>query len=148
MDKYNLNRFVVAQKENYNIALEELRDGFKTTHWIWYIFPQLKGIGHSAMSEYYGISDINEAKAYLKNKLLRKRLIQCCVALLSQDEDDITYIMGEIDDLKLQSSMTLFELAEPKNRIFTDVLNRFYGGKRDLYTVSLVRKQRKKQNDN
>lgn len=133
-----LERFVKAQKDDYAEALSEMKNGHKESHWIWYIFPQMRGLGYSSMSEYYGIKNLDEAKAYLKHPVLGKRLIEISEALLSLDSNDARNVMGYPDDLKLRSSMTLFHLADPSEDIFKKVLEKFFSGKPDPETVNLI----------
>lgn len=127
MDRYNLDRFIKAQETYYDIALNEIRHGRKYSHWIWFIFPQQKGLGHSYNSEFYGLDGLDEATAYLTHPVLGARLREICIALLAHKEKlSITYIMGNyIDMLKLQSSMQLFDAVSP-NDIFKEVLNAFF----------------------
>ena len=129
--QYVLNRFVVAQERDYATALKEIKEGFKRTHWMWYIFPQIAGLGYSPMAKKYEIVDLGEAKAYMENPYLRDNLIGICKALLECENDDIEDIMGFPDNLKLCSSMTLFELAAPEVEVFKKVLDVYFEGKRD-----------------
>lgn len=123
---YDLDRFITAQEYSYPIALEEIHRGRKTGHWIWYIFPQQKGLGHSYNSEYYGLDGLDEAIAYVQHPILGKRLREICQALLENRGKDIGYIMGSsIDVIKLKTSMELFDLASP-NDIFNKVLRTFF----------------------
>lgn len=123
---YNLKRFITAQEHSYSNALQEMRNGHKTGHWIWYIFPQQKGLGQSYNSQYYGLDGISEAKAYLLHPVLGKRLREICQALLDNKGKNIQYIMGSsIDVLKLKTSMQLFDLVAP-NDIFGKVLQTFF----------------------
>ena len=138
----SLDRFLKAQEGDYEIALSEIRAGRKRSHWIWYIFPQLKGLGRSGTSEYYGIDGLEEAKAYLENSVLRGRLIEISEALLGLKSDDADDVMGFPDNLKLRSSMTLFALAEPECKVFQQVLDKFFGGKMDERTVELLRAEK------
>lgn len=131
-----LQRFIDAQADSYDTALAEIRNGRKVTHWIWYIFPQIKGLGFSYNAQYYGISSLQEAKDYLQNELLRKRLFEITEALLQHNGEDIERIMGGIDALKLKSSMTLFDIVFPGS-IFGEVLDEFYGGERCAKTLEL-----------
>ena len=125
-EKYDLQRFVDAQDEVYEMALDELRSGRKRNHWVWFIFPQQKGLGYSYYSQYHGLDGEKEAKAYLANDKLAHRLRECCEALLSHRKDDIEQIMGsEIDAVKLRSSMRLFDCVSP-NDVFAKVLKAFY----------------------
>lgn len=135
----DLERFLKAQEKDYDIALNEVRSGRKKSHWIWYIFPQISGLGFSSTSKYYSIKDKKEAEDYLKNKVLRNRLLEISNALLELDSDDATYIMGYPDDLKLKSCMTLFSLVSDEE-VFQKVLNKFYDGEKDEMTISLLNK--------
>lgn len=137
--KNDLERFLKAQDKDYEQALKEIKKGRKTSHWIWYIFPQIAGLGFSSTSKYYSIKDKNEAIEYLKNDILRNRLIEICEALLSLDSDDATYVMGYPDDLKLKSSMTLFSEVSDID-VFKKVLDKFYNGEKDEMTISLLNK--------
>ena len=136
---YDLMRFLQAQEGSYAQALAEMKRGRKESHWMWYIFPQLKGLGRSAMSEFYGISGMEEARAYLKDPVLGARLIEICNALLALEAKDIVQVMGRPDDKKLKSSMTLFEAAAPDEPVFGAVLDKFYGGERDSLTLEKLR---------
>lgn len=135
----SLDRFLEAQKTDYAAALEEIKAGAKRSHWIWYIFPQIRGLGHSSLSAYYGIRDLDEAKRYLENETLRRHLLEISEALLSLDSSDARAVMGPPDDEKLRSSMTLFALADPEILIFQKVLDKFFGGEMDQRTVEMVR---------
>lgn len=136
--EYDLEKFLKAQEEEYPIALEEIKAGRKTSHWIWYIFPQLKALGRSRTAIYYGIENLDEARAYLANETLRARLLEITQALLDLPECEIETVMGSsVDTLKLCSCMTLFILAEPTCEIFQKVLDRYYNGERDENTVAL-----------
>lgn len=134
----DLNRFIEAQENNYSFALEEIRNGRKRGHWIWYIFPQLKGLGHSYNSDYYGITNIKEAIEYLNHPILGKRLREITEALLSLPAGKTAReILGGIDARKVKSSMTLFYLAS-KETLFIDVINRYYDGKMDELTIKML----------
>ena len=124
---------------DYEQALKEIKKGRKTSHWIWYIFPQIAGLGFSSTSKYYSIKDKNEAIEYLKNNTLKNRLIEICEALLSLESDDATYVMGYPDDLKLKSSMTLFSEVSDID-VFKKVLDKFYNGEKDEMTILLLNK--------
>lgn len=137
--KNDIERFLKAQEKDYEHALNEIKNGRKTGHWIWYIFPQIAGLGFSSTSKYYSIKDKNEAIEYLKNKTLKDRLIEICEALLSLESDDATYVMGYPDDLKLKSSMTLFDEVSDID-VFKKVLDKFYKGEKDEMTISLLNK--------
>ena len=135
---FDLNRFKEAQAEDYETALEEIERGRKESHWIWYIFPQLKELGHSYNAKYYGIDGLDEAKAYMADAELRRNLLEITDALLRQPDKDIHRVMGSPDDLKLRSCMTLFEAAAPDCSVFGEVLDRFYSGERDDATLKLL----------
>ena len=136
--KTDLNRFKKAQSFDYPIALQEVKAGRKTSHWIWYIFPQLKGLGHSGMSDYYGIDGLDEAKAYLSDPLLKSRLIEISQALLDTGKSDPSDVFGYPDDLKVHSCMTLFSIADPKELVFRKLLDQFYGGREDQGTIKIL----------
>lgn len=138
MELYDLSRFSLAHKKDYPIALSEIRHGHKQSHWIWYIFPQVRGLGRSSMSEYYGIKDLNEAKAFLQDDYLASHLIEISNALLDLPSDDARSIMGRPDDMKLKSSMTLFHLANPDEPVFSQVLEKFFKGKPDYRTIKML----------
>ena len=138
MADYNLERFKKAQAGEYTLALEEIREGHKRSHWIWYIFPQLKGLGFSGMSDYYGIADLNEAKAYMADPELRTHLLEISSALLKHKGKSASEIFGYPDNLKVCSCMTLFSLAAPEEKVFREVLDAFYGGKADSKTIHLL----------
>lgn len=138
IENTGLQRFIEAQNDSYDQALKEIINGRKLTHWIWYIFPQIKGLGFSYNSEYYGITSLQEAKDYLENELLRKRLFKITESLLMHKGKDIESIMGDIDALKLKSSMTLFDAVQPGS-IFGEVLDEFYGGERCRRTLEKIR---------
>ncbi len=135
-----LERFRAAQSEDYQIALQEMKAGRKRNHWMWYIFPQLAGLGNSGMAQYYAIEDLEEAKAYMEDSVLGQHLIEISQALLETDSDDALAVMGWPDNLKLKSSMTLFELAKPECEVFGKVLDKFYQGERDERTIELLEK--------
>ena len=135
----SLDRFLEAQKTDYADALEEIKAGAKRSHWIWYIFPQIRGLARSSLSAYYGIRDLYEAKRYLENETLRRHLLEISEALLSLDSSDARAVMGAPDDEKLRSSMTLFALADPEILVFQKVLDKFFGGEMDQRTVEMVR---------
>ncbi len=124
---YNLERFLTAQKSIYETALRELQNGKKESHWMWFILPQIAGLGQSEKSKYYAIKDINEAKAYLDHSVLGKRFAECLNALLSCKSSNPVRIFGEIDALKFHSSLTLFLRAAPENELILAVLSKFYG---------------------
>ena len=143
---FNLERFIEAQNLVYDLALREISEGKKRGHWIWYIFPQIKGLGHSHNSEYYGLSGKDEAKAYLNHLVLGQRLREITTALLNCDNSSVDDIFGFPDNLKIRSCMTLFDLVDP-NDIFSEVLNKYYEGKRCDKTIwRLGMREEKSQN--
>ncbi|TGN63354.1 DUF1810 domain-containing protein [Nocardioides eburneiflavus] len=137
----DLERFVRAQDERgtYGRALAELRAGRKTSHWMWFVFPQVAGLGHSPIAQAYAIADLAEARAYLHHDTLGPRLLECCRALLDLD-DDLTaeWVLGGTDAMKLRSSMTLFALADPDEPTYDEVLARFFDGEPDERTPALL----------
>ena len=139
MMKDDLDRFVSAQEHIYQTALSEIQDGKKLSHWIWYIFPQLRGLGHSYRSEYYGIENIDEAKSYLTHPILGARLLEITEVLLKLNENDPLKVMGSPDDLKLKSCMTLFAYISENDSIFHRVLDKYFGGARDERTLSMIK---------
>ena len=141
MKEYNLERFVEAQKYSYDIALSEIRSGKKRTHWIWYIFPQLRGLGRTSRSYNYGIEDLDEARSYLAHPVLGKRLIEITQTLLNLTDCDASNIMGA-DDVKLRSCMTLFAIASEENdSVFHRALYKFFDSRQDHMTLELLRKK-------
>ena len=137
---YNFERFHRAQDSSYSTALAEIRAGRKSSHWMWYIFPQLKGLGYSSMAAYYGIDGLEEAKVYLNDPVLRSRLVEISSALLELPGSDAGALMGYPDNLKLRSSMTLFYLAAaPEDKaVFKSVLYKYFQGEMDQQTVKMV----------
>lgn len=141
MTYYNLERFKKVQDNTYSgyaTALAEVKAGRKRSHWIWYVFPQIKGLGHSYNSEYYGISCLAEAEAYLADGILGARLREITQALLDIDGKSATEIFGRIDAMKVKSSMTLFDTVAPSG-VFSAVLEKYYDGKHDVLTLSILR---------
>lgn len=134
----DLERFRAAQEPVYAQVIAELKAGRKQGHWIWFIFPQLEGLGLSEMNARFAIHSLDEAKAYLADPTLYDSLAECCDLLLSHTEQPIDRIMGYPDNLKLRSSMTLFKAAEPGDPIFQEVLDAFYGGNEDQLTLELL----------
>lgn len=137
METLNVERFIEIQDEsnNYETALKEITNGKKQSHWIWYIFPQMKGLGHSTMSQRFGINSLDEAKAYWANGTLRERLKRITEALLTHKDKSAEDILGGIDARKVKSRMTLFDIVSPHD-VFDRVLNAFYGGKRCRATLN------------
>lgn len=138
MPEKSLSRFLSAQEHAYEIALSEIRAGEKQSHWMWYIFPQIAGLGFSETAQYYAIENLSEARAYLAHPILGARLREISLALLSLKTNDALSVLGFPDNLKLCSCMTLFELAAPDEPIFAQVLEKFFGDKRDEKTVQIV----------
>ena len=138
MDFNSLDRFVQAQTLMYSTTLREIKNGKKVSHWMWYMFPQLRGLGTSFMANMYGISGLAEAKAYLAHPVLSGRLYELCGELLKHKDKTALEIFGDIDEMKLKSSMTLFALTSEDYTIFDEVLENFFGGEMDEVTVKLV----------
>ena len=141
---HSLNRFIEAQQTQYPIALAEIKQGKKRSHWMWYIFPQIEGLGFSETSKFYALKDMEEAEAFLKHPVLGSRLIGICNELLRQGEKNATIIFGSPDDLKLKSSMTLFSLIPNADPVFQLVLNKYFNGEQDKKTISILDGQRSK----
>ena len=136
--EYDLSRFLEAQELGYPIAREELISGQKRSHWMWYIFPQLRSLGSSAISQFYGITSLEEAREYLAHPLLGQRLRELTQILLGLEECQAEQIFGEIDTLKLFSSLTLFNIAEPCGD-FSRLLDKFFESRRDTRTEEILR---------
>jgi uncharacterized protein (DUF1810 family) len=139
MEKYNLSRFIEAQVDSYESAIGELSLGRKSGHWIWYIFPQIVGLGSSDISKLYSIKSIEEARAYLAHPVLGQRLFKSCEILLRLEDVSISDVMGFPDDLKLKSSMTLFEYVSKPNSIFRRVLNEYFEGNLDEVSIEIIK---------
>lgn len=135
----DLERFIKAQGHHYKLALEEVRSGKKQSHWIWYIFPQMRGLGRSYFAQLYGISDREEAVAYFNHEVLGPRLREITSALLDHVDYSAEEIFGDLDAMKVRSCMTLFDVISPDD-IFADVLNKFYGQQRCGLTVRMLSK--------
>lgn len=138
-DPYDLERFVRAQQHDYARALAELKGGRKRSHWMWYIFPQFRGLGFSSMSQRYAIGSVDEAKAYLRHPVLGPRLTECANALLAIADRSATDILGSPDDLKLRSSATLFAHVSPPASEFERLLQMYWQGEPDQSTLELLR---------
>ncbi len=136
-DKYNLQRFLDAQSHYSEQALQEVQNGYKSSHWIWFIFPQLATLGHSYNAKYYGISGYDEAEAYLKHPVLGSRLRTTTKALLTHTDMNVVNIFGGIDAMKVCSGMTLFDAVSPDD-VFQEVLDKFYNGRYDKKTLDYM----------
>ena len=137
-DHFKLRRFVDAQDADgaYATAVNELRDGRKQSHWIWFIFPQIAGLGRSPTAQYFAISGVPEARAYLAHPILGPRLVECARILTELPGTDAVRVLGSVDAQKLRSSMTLFARAAPKERVFQEVLDQYFDGESDDATTS------------
>lgn len=136
-DPFNLERFVLAQRDTYSQALSEMVRGRKVTHWMWFIFPQVRGLGRSYESQYYGISSLDEARAYLSHAVLGDRLKQCVNALLNIEDSSAFAIFGPIDEMKLRSSLTLFRAAS-NEPVFDEAVKKFFNGVPDTKTLDIL----------
>ena len=136
----DLNRFIEAQEWQYAIALSEIKSGSKKSHWMWFIFPQIAGLGFSDVSKFYAINNLDEAKAYLNHEVLGARLKEITQVLLMQETDNANLILGSPDDLKLHSCMTLFAIVDEENldNVFEKVIAKFFMGKYDRRTVEIL----------
>lgn len=138
-DPFDLQRFLDAQAQTYDQALAELRSGHKRTHWMWFVFPQIAGLGRSGMAQRYAIRDLAEARAYVEHPVLGRRLVECARALTALDTEDPAQVLGPVDAMKLHSSMTLFARAAPDEPAFREVLDHYFGGAEDEGTTSRLR---------
>lgn len=138
----DLKRFHEAQSYDYRTALAEIQRGRKESHWMWYIFPQIAGLGKSSTAQYYAIHDLKEARDYLNDEILGSRLEEISEALLRLETDDPLQVMGWPDDLKLRSSMTLFAEADPHRQVFGKVLEKYFRGEKDPATLKILEGQR------
>ena len=146
MSEIDLERFLKAQEKDYSTALEEIKSGKKQSCWMWYIFPQIQGLGFSEMNKKYSLKDIEEAKAYLENETLYSHLIEITQALLDLEDADIHEVMS-FDDVKLHSSMTLFKIVEEQcnidcGKIFQKTLDKYFKGEDDQGTIRILEKQK------
>lgn len=140
MKEYDLSRFITSQQTDYPTALAEIKSGKKTTHWIWYIFPQIKGLGQSSPSVYYAIQSLEEARQFLAHPYLGANLIEISKALLELESNNPVGVMGtHTDAVKLRSSMTLFSIADETQPVFQAVLDKFFGGEPDPLTISILK---------
>lgn len=137
-DPYNLDRFVQAQAQDYQRALAEIKSGRKRTHWMWYVFPQIDGLGISATAKHYAIKSVDEGRAYLAHPVLGPRLLECAEAVVAMDGRSATEIFGSPDDLKLRSCATLFAHVSPARSVFHRLLDKFYAGEPDANTLRLI----------
>ena len=137
-DPFDLRRFVEAQAPIYVVALDEIASGQKRSHWMWFIFPQLRGLGRSSTAQMYGIGSLAEARAYLAHPLLGTRLHECVEAALDHSDRPLVELFGSPDDLKLKSCMTLFDAITP-GKIYAKALEQFYGGQRDERTLEIIK---------
>ncbi|MDR7100500.1 uncharacterized protein (DUF1810 family) [Lysobacter niabensis] len=139
-DSWNLQRFVDAQATVYDDVVDELHDGRKASHWMWFVFPQLRGLGHSPTAQHYGLASLDEARAYFAHPLLGERLREC-TRLALRAGDDAHALFGSPDDLKFRSCMTLFRHAAPDEALFADALRQYFGGANDPRTDALLRER-------
>ena len=137
-DPFDLERFVTAQASSYDDAYAEIQSGQKRSHWMWFVFPQLRGLGHSAMADRYGISSLHEARAYLEHPVLGKRLISISEATLFVNGKSATEIFGKPDDMKLRSCATLFSHISESNSVFHRIIGKYFDGKLDEATLRLL----------
>jgi uncharacterized protein (DUF1810 family) len=137
-DPYDLERFVAAQEDTYTRALAELRGGYKQSHWMWFIFPQIRGLGNSFNTKFYAIKSVEEAKQYLQHPVLGRRLLECTEAVLSTEGRSASEIFGYPDDVKLRSSMTLFAAVAGAYSVFSRVLEKYFNGEGDKKTLQLL----------
>ena len=138
MEQYNLSRFIDAQETTYEGAMLELARGRKESHWIWYIFPQIVGLGNSETTKIFSIKSLEEGRAYLEHPVLGPRLVEACEILLTLKGTSINEVMGFQDDLKLLSSMTLFETFSESNSVFTRIIEIYFDSERDEATLEII----------
>lgn len=137
-DTFNLSRFVDAQHPVYSRVLEELRAGRKTSHWMWFVFPQLQGLGHSETARRFAITGAAQAQAFLRHEVLGRRLEECVKTLLQHRDLSATQILGSPDDMKLRSCLTLFISVQPESDVYQQALEQFYAGEPDSRTLRLL----------
>ncbi len=140
LTEHHLNRFVEAQEHIYSRVVSELKNGYKQSHWMWFIFPQIEGLGKSQTSRRYSIKSMEEAKAYFHHPILGTRLVECSTILLGIAKNSATEIFGYPDDVKLQSCMTLFAVAAPEEPVFGKVLLKYFKNTKDQHTLDIIRK--------
>ena len=138
VDGFNLDRFVQAQEPVLAQVRRELSEGRKRTHWMWFVFPQLSGLGHSAIARHYAIASLAEANAYLDHPVLGPRLVDCTALVNAIEGRTVEQIFGSPDDLKFRSSMTLFSLARPDTAVFREALDKYFGGVPDRLTTEML----------
>jgi len=138
MDQYNLNRFIEAQMTIYEGAMLEIARGRKESHWVWYIFPQIEGLGRSDTAKLYSIKSLEEGRSYLEHSVLGPRLIEACEILLNLNDASMDEVMGFPDNLKLLSSMTLFESVSDSNSIFTSIINVYFDNEPDKKSLKII----------
>ncbi len=138
IDKIDISRFVKAHQYSYQSALTEIRNGKKISHWMWYIFPQIQGLGRSSTSQYYAIHSLDEAAAFLHDPYLGVNLLEICHALIALKSNNATEIFGRPDDIKLKSSMTLFSIIPDADPVFQNILDKYFSGKRDYKTLKIL----------
>jgi uncharacterized protein (DUF1810 family) len=143
-DPFDLGRFISAQEGIYDSVLAELRRGQKRTHWMWFIFPQIDGLAHSATSKHYAIKSTEEARQYLNHPVLGARLLECAETVLAVEGRSVSDIFGYPDDLKLKSSMTLFAYVADPGSVFVRTLDKYFQGERDVRTLDLLEKLKEK----
>ena len=136
-----ITRFIQAQRKTFGQALKEIHNGKKQSHWIWYIFPQLRELGISETSKYYGIANIQEAQEYYKNDYLKNNLLTICNELLNIKNKTITEIFG-MDDIKVHSCITLFLQVDKDNKVFKDIIDKYYNGILDINTINILEEQK------
>lgn len=141
----SLQRFIEAQKNDFEIALSEIKSGRKRSHWMWYIFPQIHGLGFSETSKFYSIKNLEEAEEYLRHPVLGKRLIEISKALLDLPSNDAHAIFGSPDDIKLRSSATLFASLPEADPVFQSLLEKFFYGEKDENTLAIINKEGSKR---
>lgn len=146
-DPFDLNRFLKAQEADYEQALSEIKSGRKSSHWMWYILPQLDGLAFSSTSKHYSIKSIQEAQAYLNHPILGARLLECAQAVIEVEGRSVAEMFGYPDDLKLKSCATLFASVAPAGSVFDRILEKYYQGRRDDKTLHLLEKLKEKTAD-
>ena len=137
-EEYDLDRFLEAQEDAYDTALDELKAGRKRSHWIWFVFPQMAGLGHSPTAQHYGIRSLEESQAYLAHPILGARLHECLKALQLVETSDAREVFGDLDAMKFRSSLTLFAEADPGDAIIEAALDHWFGGAKDEKTLQLL----------